>query len=241
MHISVVIPAFNEEKYIGSCLDALQSQTQQPDVIYVVDNNSTDATCRIAEKYPNVRIVTEAKQGICAATKCGLDVASKHEGIILRCDADCRPSSDWVEKMEQVFLNNPQCASVTGPGSTYDAHWLVQVLIATFYMKPYFVLTGLALGYTPLFGSNFGIRSEEWKNISSETHLASHQNIHDDMDISYHLKEKTIFDSTLVMPISARPFRSPKDLPKRYAAGFRSVFLHWPEQAPWHKIADHHK
>jgi hypothetical protein len=35
------------------------------------------------------------------------------------------------------------------------------------------------------------------------------------------------------MPISARPFRSLPKLIRRYKIGFKSIFIHWPEQAPW--------
>lgn len=52
------------------------------------------------------------------------------------------------------------------------------------------------------------------------------------------LKRQTLkrYRKNLRMPISARPFRSPHKMPGRYMAGFRSVFLHWPEQAPWKRF-----
>ena len=42
--ITVLVPAFNEEKLIRDCLESLIAQQPQPDEILVVDNNSTDAT-----------------------------------------------------------------------------------------------------------------------------------------------------------------------------------------------------
>ncbi|MGH7245483.1 MAG: glycosyltransferase family 2 protein, partial [Candidatus Levyibacteriota bacterium] len=43
--VSVVIPAFNEEKIIGKCLSAfVAQQTSMPFEIIVVNNNSTDNT-----------------------------------------------------------------------------------------------------------------------------------------------------------------------------------------------------
>lgn len=232
-HISVVIPAYNEEVYLGPCLAALQEQSRKPDMIYIVDNNSTDRTREIAESYSNVQVMEESKQGICAATKTGLDAAVVHNGIILRCDADCRPKKSWIADMETSFAENPRVAAVSGPGTPYDVNILARILFKWFYMKPYFTLVGLALGHTPLFGSNLGIRASAWREISETTHLREHQDIHDDIDISYHVSAEILYVHELSMPISARPFSSPFKLPTRYIAGFKSIFIHWPEQAPW--------
>src|SRR3989338_2289405 len=50
--ISVVIPAYNEEKYISNCLDSIvrQESAQNLEVI-VVDNNSTDNTLKVIQKF----------------------------------------------------------------------------------------------------------------------------------------------------------------------------------------------
>lgn len=235
--ISIVVPVFNEQAYIRQCLDALMSQTIQPTAIYIVDNNSTDNTIEIATQYPKVKIITESVQGICAATKAGLDAAAKDGGLLLRCDADSRPQPQWIETILRSFQDNTRSVAITGPGAPYDAGRFGKLLFSIFYMKPYFFFTTLALGYTPLFGSNFAVKATAWKSVSRHTHLASHQNIHDDIDISYHLAGSgdIHYEEMLVMPISARPFRSPQKMPARYAAGFRSIFLHWPTQAPWRR------
>jgi glycosyltransferase involved in cell wall biosynthesis len=234
-HISVIVPVFNEEKLITACLDALSKQTRQPDTIYIVDNNSTDSTVEIAKKYEHVVVIKESVQGICAAAKKGLDTGAAKGGILLRCDADSRPPSDWLERVMTAFESNPETIAVTGPGVPYGVPKFLQTLFRLVYMKPYFVFVGLALGNTPLFGSNFAIRAETWQSVSSKTHLSVHQDIHDDIDISYHIRDLggTFYDPSLQMPISARPFRSIIKLLRRYKIGFKSIFIHWPEQAPW--------
>lgn len=238
-HISVVIPAFNEAALLPHCLRALQNQSRPADVIYVIDNNSTDETKTIAMSFGAI-IIPESVQGICASTYTGLDAAMQHDGLILRCDADCRPSENWIEQVEEVFERHPSTHAVTGPGIAYDTSPLKATLIDFLYMKPYFALVRLALGYTPLFGSNFGITATAWKHTRSTTHLPSHQNIHDDIDLSYHIKGEIEYVDNLKMPISARPFLSVRSLIIRYQAGFRSIFIHWPEQAPWKRIKKVH-
>jgi glycosyltransferase involved in cell wall biosynthesis len=233
-HISVVIPVYNEQDFIRPCLDAILHQSVPASSIFIVNNNSTDDTLRIVEQYPGITIVHQPVQGICAAVRMGLDVAAEKGGLLLHCDADCRPEPDWIAKIVETF-DQSDAAAVTGPGRAYDVGPVRRWLIDQLYMKAYFFFVGLALGSKPLFGSNFAITADAWKAISSDTHLLSHQDIHDDIDISYHLQGKgnIAYNKDIVIPMSARPFKQVSKLPHRYIVGFNSIFLHWPEQAPW--------
>ena len=56
--VSVVIPAYNEEKYLPACLEALSRQTFRDFEVVVVDNNSTDRTAEIARSL-GARVVHE--------------------------------------------------------------------------------------------------------------------------------------------------------------------------------------
>lgn len=51
MKISVVIPMYNAEKYIGDCLDSLLAQTLQDFEVIVVDDCSTDSSCAVVQSY----------------------------------------------------------------------------------------------------------------------------------------------------------------------------------------------
>ena len=50
LKISIIIPAFNEESVLESCLRALAKQTTAPYEVIVVDNNSTDKKAEIIKK-----------------------------------------------------------------------------------------------------------------------------------------------------------------------------------------------
>ncbi|HEX8932548.1 MAG TPA: glycosyltransferase family A protein, partial [Patescibacteria group bacterium] len=100
MKISVIIPAYNEEKYIGACIESLLKQNRLPDEIIVVNNNSTDQTAAIASQYP-VKVINEKEQGITPARNRGLNEAQYD--IIARTDADTILPPDWIEKIKKHF------------------------------------------------------------------------------------------------------------------------------------------
>src|SRR5215212_155664 len=75
VRFSVIVPAYNEAAYLGRALDALQHQDYDGKYeIIVVDNNSTDATVAVAARC-GVRVVSEPRQGVCAARQRGVDCA----------------------------------------------------------------------------------------------------------------------------------------------------------------------
>lgn len=49
--VTVVVPAHNAARTLSACLDSVYAQTHRPHQVIVVDDGSTDATARIAERY----------------------------------------------------------------------------------------------------------------------------------------------------------------------------------------------
>ena len=49
--LSIIIPMYNTEKYIGECLDSIFAQTFDDYEVIVVDDCSTDNSCAIVENY----------------------------------------------------------------------------------------------------------------------------------------------------------------------------------------------
>lgn len=94
--ISVVIPAFNEEAYIKQCLTSLvNQQTTEAYEVIVVDNNSTDSTIQIVQKFNqllNLKIIHEKVKGRGSARKRAFYETSGK--IILSTDADAIVPAD---------------------------------------------------------------------------------------------------------------------------------------------------
>ena len=89
--LSVVIPVFNAEKYLGSCLEALlKTRGIENAEIILVDDGSTDSSAEIAEGYvkshKNITIIRKSNEGPSEARNAGLKKASGK--YVFFCDAD---------------------------------------------------------------------------------------------------------------------------------------------------------
>ena len=73
--ISIIIPAYNEEKNLSRLLPVLAKQIAKDDEIIIVDSQSTDDTARISAKN-GARIISMAKLGIGPARTLGAKSAS---------------------------------------------------------------------------------------------------------------------------------------------------------------------
>lgn len=131
MDISLIIPAYNEEQYIGPCLESvLKHASGTFKEIVVVDNASTDRTFEIASQYDGVRVIREARKGLTHARQVGLE--STTSALVAYIDADCRMDNQWFATAESHFAKYPHTVSLTGPVWYYDGaralQWLVIAL-----------------------------------------------------------------------------------------------------------------
>lgn len=71
--ISVIIPAYNAEKYILSAIQSVIEQDYAPLEILLIDDGSTDSTVKLVQhETPQVRIIQQANAGVAAARNTGL-------------------------------------------------------------------------------------------------------------------------------------------------------------------------
>jgi glycosyltransferase involved in cell wall biosynthesis len=97
--ISVVIPVYNAERYVGSCIEAFLSQdySREKYEILIVDNGSTDASADIIERYPDITLLFEDRHGAYAARNRG--IAEADGAIVAFTDPDCVPCPDWLSNI----------------------------------------------------------------------------------------------------------------------------------------------
>ena len=159
--VSVVIPAYNEEAVIMTCLHALLEQTVKPDEIIVVDNNSTDSTAALVSTVNGVRLIREPKQGIAHARNAGFNAASSD--IIARIDADTIVPADWIEQIRGQLSADGALVGISGPASFYD-HPFGRAADHTFNSWNYWG-NRLIAGSPILWGSNMAFRRSAWLQV----------------------------------------------------------------------------
>ena len=164
--ISVVIPAWNEEREIEYCLEGLFRQTHSAFEVIVVDNGSTDATASLAEAW-GVRVIKEPQRSISCARQAGFEAA--RGTIVASTDADTVVPPNWLAQIEQVFRERPQTVGVFGPfqyqshsAPTTLANWLIP-LCSTGLVVVQWATCKLRRPHFP--GSNFAVRREAFFEV----------------------------------------------------------------------------
>lgn len=102
--VSVIVPVFNEEKNIGTCIESLLNQNYPREryEIIIVDNNSKDRTREIISRYPVTLLVEDKIRSSYAARNKGIDYAKGE--ILAFTDGDTRVSPDWLKNGVSAML-----------------------------------------------------------------------------------------------------------------------------------------
>ncbi len=169
MKLTFAIPAYNEEKQIGGCLESVLREIHGKNYdieIIVVNNASTDRTREVAEKFSGVRVVDEMKKGLVSARKAGLEASTGD--LIANIDADTRLPAGWVDKVFHEFEKNKQLVALSGPYIYYDLPFLTGIFVKIFYFFGY--LTYLFNHFIShhgamLQGGNFIVKREAMEKI----------------------------------------------------------------------------
>lgn len=99
--ISVIIPCYNQERYIAECLDSLVLQTFKDFEAIIIDDGSTDSSAQIVRrytsKYPNFILLSQQNQGVIVARNFG--IANSKGEYIFPLDADDVIAAQTLEKL----------------------------------------------------------------------------------------------------------------------------------------------
>lgn len=169
MKLSFVIPAYNEENYIGRCLNSIQQQIAGKNYdleIIVVNNASIDGTKAVALSYPGVKVVDEPRKGLSQARQTGFLAATGD--LVANIDADTMLTPGWIDKVLQVFSSNQKLVAYSGPFVYYDLtpglNFLVRIYYFFVYLN-YLFLRHVVEVTSNLQGGNFVIRKSALNQI----------------------------------------------------------------------------
>jgi glycosyltransferase involved in cell wall biosynthesis len=109
--VSVIIPCYNGETYLGEAITSALVQTYRNVEVLVIDDGSTDRSPAIAQKFP-VRYIRQENRGLTPTRNRG--IRESRGSFIVFLDADDRLRPDAIEAGMRVFAENADCAMTVG-------------------------------------------------------------------------------------------------------------------------------
>jgi glycosyltransferase involved in cell wall biosynthesis len=201
-NISVIVPAYNEARYLGNCLESLKNQSVSGFELIVVDNNSVDDTVPIARAYTRT-VLTCHDQGISSARNFGADRAAGD--VLCFVDADGIVSRRWVEKVLDAFTGTKEIDAVSGFNVFGNTTLPKAVLYNTYNIVVFSSLfIGNHIGSPFVAGNNMAIRRRLFHKVGGFPEFVS-----EDVRLSKQMRiyrPSVAFDPTMVITYSTRRF-----------------------------------
>ena len=109
--VSVVVPAYNAERYLDRCIESLVGQTHRNLEIIIVDDGSTDATASLcdvwAEKDARIQVIHKGNGGLGSARNAGMRIATgKYIGFV---DSDDYVDVEMFGNLAEILEGYPKC------------------------------------------------------------------------------------------------------------------------------------
>ncbi len=104
--VSVIVPAYNEEKGVANCIKSIESSSYRNFEIILVDDGSTDRTLQVMRRYenpPQVQVITQPNSGKAAALNRGFQHAKGE--ILFFVDADGMFTHSTIREMLSGFTD----------------------------------------------------------------------------------------------------------------------------------------
>ena len=125
--VSVLIPAYNHEKYVQETINSIINQTYQNIELIIIDDGSKDSTWQkilemkeiCQKRFVNVVFETKSNEGTCATFNRLLAKANGEYVYIIASDDTAMPTA--IEKEVGFLMNNPDYALCVGDNAIMDS------------------------------------------------------------------------------------------------------------------------
>jgi GT2 family glycosyltransferase len=106
--VTVVIPNWNGERFLGLCLGSLREQSFRDFETILVDNGSVDGSRGfVKEHFPEVKVVPLGEnRGIAAAFNAGIEASGAEYVVLLNNDTELDPG--WLEALARAAEDRPE-------------------------------------------------------------------------------------------------------------------------------------
>ena len=112
--VSVIVPVYNGERTIRDCIESLLHLNYPSDryEIIIVDNDSTDATATLVQKYPVKYVLENSCRARATARNAGARIATGD--LLAFIDADCVADPLWLKESVSFLVSHKEIGSVGG-------------------------------------------------------------------------------------------------------------------------------
>lgn len=112
--LSIIIPAFNTDKYLSACLDSIVSQIYNDIEVIIVNDGSTDNSGHIAEKYAQrydfIKVIQQSNQGVSAARNIAIQESKGQYLVFL--DSDDILYKGFFQKILELIGSHPDIIEI---------------------------------------------------------------------------------------------------------------------------------
>src|SRR3989344_2728117 len=180
--VSIVIPAYNEEKGIGACLTSIRQQQYPREKIevIVVDDGSSDRTRDIARQHQDVAVLEQAHEGKSAALNRG--VAHAAHRLIFPVDADTVLDRRCLREIVRPF-SDPGVGATTGTSTVSST----KTVMETFQNVEYHYNNLIRRSFSTVFDNGiwfFGALACYRKSVIEKIGFFKKDTLTEDMDIA---------------------------------------------------------
>ena len=113
--VSVVVPAYNRERYLAAALDSVLAQSETAWELVVSDDGSTDSTLEIAESYaakdPRITVISGPNGGAAVARNNGLAATDPRTEFVVLLDSDDVWRPDALASLIAPLEDHPELAA----------------------------------------------------------------------------------------------------------------------------------
>jgi cellulose synthase/poly-beta-1,6-N-acetylglucosamine synthase-like glycosyltransferase len=224
--ITVLVTAYNEEKDLPLCLDSIRSSDfpKERYELVVVDNNSTDKTAEIAERYGS-RVVKETRQGNTFAVSAGMK-AAKGE-IIAMTDADSIVDRTWLSEIDKLFQDE-KIVAATGTANILTRSKIFNWTSEFFYEL--FLNINFLIGKPHITGFNLIVRRSALEKVGG---INEKFTMSPDIDLGLRVKKvgRVVFSNKLKVLTSFRRWEeNPFKTLRTYLMGY--IYTVWLRKPP---------
>jgi glycosyltransferase involved in cell wall biosynthesis/SAM-dependent methyltransferase len=110
--VSVIITSYNQARFLSDAIESVFTQTYSQFETVVVDDGSTDNAADVVARYPGVRYILQANQGLAAARNTGLRQSNGAYLVFLDADDCLLPIA--LETGVDCLQTHPECGFVSG-------------------------------------------------------------------------------------------------------------------------------